>query len=824
MDKHYDHVSAEKKITEKWLSQKTYSHSNHPGKLFSIDTPPPTVSGALHIGHIFSYTQTDFIARFARMNGYSVFYPFGFDDNGLPTERFVEKKFGVSAHKIGRSAFIKQCLDASRQAQEEFTTLWQKMGLSADWDYTYSTISPEVRKISQESFLLLYEKGLMYRGYEPALYCTTCRTSFAQAELDHVDLPSLFTTLAFKTIDGKELNIATTRPELLSSCVALFFHPDDERYQYLKNSFVNVPLFGHKVPILSDELVNPQKGTGLVMCCAFGDKTDVHWIKKHQLTYKSCIGSDGKIVQETPLIGGLKVLDARKKILEELEQAGHMVEQKEIVHTVSVHERCKKEIEYVPLSQWYLKVLPFKDTFLALGDKVSWFPDYMKSRYNNWVENLGWDWCLSRQRFYGIPFPVWHCRTCNAILLPKKADLPIDPQETAYPGKTCACGSDDIVPDTDVMDTWATSSLTPYICYYLFTKGNESVFGNEIRQSFLPMTMRPQAHDIIRTWAFYTLAKTYFHHDTIPWNTIVISGHVQTEGKEKLSKSQDQKKLDPHVLLERYSADAIRYWTASAHLGVDVQFSETQISAGQRLITKLWNAFKFIYEHVGTKSIPGQKPEGLDVIDEWLLHGVAQVFKEYKEHFECFEFSGALQAIDTFFWRDFCDNYLEIIKDRLFNPGSYSTHVVQGTYWVLYHVGLRILQMYAAYVPFLTETLFAELYAKTVANSSVHSTKFTQYQDMSTFEHSYVLGQRFVLLVQEIRKYKTAQQLSLKAEIKELTLYSQDKDVLEALKNLEQTIKGVTRAQRCIFVEGSCEKPLVKKDNDTLAITMMFPQ
>jgi len=585
MDKQYNHQIAEQEAQHTWHKEKTYSMANNPGPLYSIDTPPPTVSGNLHIGHIFSYTQTDIIARYARMSGNSVFYPFGFDDNGLPTERYVEKKLDIRAHAMSRSEFIALCLKETHTVEEQFQQLWQRMGLSVDWSHCYSTISESTRKISQESFIRLLEKGFIYRKNEPALYCTTCRTSVAQAELDDIQKSSFFNDVIFKDENGNDLLIATTRPELLPSVNAVLYNPADTRYQHLAGTYATVPLFNHKVPILTDEKALMDKGTGLVMSSTFGDTTDIEWFKKLNLEYRPMIGLDGKMLPAAGILAGLNVAAARTKVIEELQSAGLLVNQKPITHTVNVHERCKKEIEYVMIPQWFLNLIDHKKEFLAIGDRINWFPAHMKHRYVNWVENIGWDWCLSRQRFYGIPFPIWHCKNCNKIIPASIKNLPVDPQETKYAGACPQCGSTEIVPDTDVMDTWNTSSLTPYLCYAQFNPNAESVFTDKNVADFIPMTMRPQAHDIIRTWAFYTIVKAWMHDHDLPWHNIVISGHVLADSKEKLSKSKENAATSPQGLLERYPADAIRYWTASGGLGHDIAFSEPQLKIGRRLIT-----------------------------------------------------------------------------------------------------------------------------------------------------------------------------------------------------------------------------------------------
>jgi valyl-tRNA synthetase len=817
MDKRYEHQIHEEKAKKKWLEEKTYERTKHTGKLYSIDTPPPTVSGALHIGHIFSYTQTDIIARFKRMDGFSVFYPFGYDDNGLPTERYVEKKLGVRPHEVGRSEFIKLCLNVTKEAEKDFETLWQRMGISADWSSTYATISAPVRKISQESFIRLFNKDFIYRKFEPALYCTTCRTSVAQAELDDAHIASHFNDIIFKTTGGQDLVIGTTRPELLPSCVAVFYHPEDMRYKNLQNKKALVPIFGHEVPIMPDELVDPEKGTGLVMCCAFGDKTDILWIKKYTLAQNLSLGPDGKWLEHTGPLAGLKVHDARKKVLELLQEQGLLKAQKSITHNVNVHERCKKEIEYLTLSQWFLKILEYKQQFLDLAEKINWHPTYMKARYKNWVENISWDWCLSRQRFFGIPFPVWHCQSCEEILLADIKDLPVDPQETSFTGKNCTnCGSSDIVGDTDVMDTWNTSSLTPYICFDVYNPEMVSAFEDPFVGEFLPMSMRPQAHDIIRTWAFYTIIKTWMHHGSVPWNDIVISGHVLSDGNEKLSKSKEQKKIAPEYLLEQFPADAIRFWTASASLGHDVSFSETQLKIGQKLLTKLWNAFRFASEHTQgiTKDTPF--PEKPGIINEWLLHKVTHTFAAYKKELDAHEFTAALAQIEKFFWQDYCDNYIELIKDQLFNPDNYSKNEVAATRWTLFFVGLRILQMYAPFVPYVTEALFEALYQEKFGGDSIHSTKFSHIQYPYFYDQSEELVANIIKIVEQVRKLKSEHQLSLKTDVATLNIHCINPELRAMLKKEVILLKGITRAQTIDFIPELLVGPaILSKENET---------
>jgi len=800
MDKKYDNKLASAQMRELWNNLKVYTAQ--PGKpVYSIDTPPPTVSGSLHIGHIFSYTQTDIIARFKRMSGYSVFYPFGFDDNGLPTERFVEKKRNIVAHSLSRSAFIDICLEETVAVEKQFQELWEAIGLSVDWDQCYSTIGTLARTISQASFLELYKKGYVYRKDEPALYCTACRTSVAQAELDDTEKPSFFNDVQFSTVDGKPLVIGTTRPELLPSCVALLYNPADTRYQHLQGAKARVPLYNFEVPIIADESVLIDKGTGLVMCCTFGDKTDIAWFKKYNLPYHPSVSRDGRWAEHTGALAGLKAKQAREKVLELLKEAELLLNQKPISHAVNVHERCKQEIEFLMIQQWFLSLLPYKQTFIELADKIEWYPHFMKSRYINWVENISWDWCLSRQRFFGIPFPAWHCQDCNQVIVPDAKELPVDPQEQPYKGKCPACNSSALVPDTDVMDTWNTSSLTPYLCAALAQGSTDNIFATDR----IPMGMRPQAHDIIRTWAFDTIVKVWMHQETIPWKTIVISGHVLSTEKEKISKSQGNSPLQPENLLKNYSADAIRYWTASGSLGHDIAFSESQLKIGEKLVNKLWNAFLFVSTHIAssdmapltlslskglkdTTSIPGPSP--INPLNQWIIHQATVAYAQYQKAFTEHEFSHGLLAIERLFWQDFCDNYVELVKDQFFKPENYTEAELQDTRNTLYAVGLRILQMYAPYIPYITEAIYQQVYKA----GSLHATQFADAQALMHNEEARAIGEQVLAVVAQVRKIKSEKALSLKTPIQQVTIICTPV-VAAQLKQCEREIKGIMHIQ-----------------------------
>lgn len=808
MKDRYESGEQESSIKQFWQKNNIYAFDKGSEKqVFSVDTPPPTVSGALHIGHIFSYLHTDIIARYKRMTGFNVYYPMGFDDNGLPTEKFVEKKLKIRSKDLKRSEFIDACLKECAVAEEDFKALWQAIGLSVDWNYCYSTISPKTQAVSQKSFLKLLEKGLVYRKKEPSLFCTAFQTTVAQAELDSIEQKSSFNTIKFVVEDGADLLIATTRPELLAAVVAIFVHPEDERYKKLVGKKVTVPLFGHSVKVIADDAVLLDKGTGVVMCSTFGDQQDVVWFKKHGLDLIEAIGRDGKMTDKAGFLQGLKVAPARDEVLKRLDESGLLIEQKDIVHNVSIYERSKKEIEYVVSSQWFIKILDFKDDFIKIGREVEWYPEFMRSRYEDWVSNLNWDWCISRQRYFGISFPVWHCQDCGEVLAAKIEDLPIDPSEMNYPGGKCKCGSSNIVGDTDVMDTWATSASTPEI--------NADMLGKDIKDinEFLPMSIRPQAHDIIRTWAFYTIVKQFHLTGKMPWRQILVSGHVLAGGKEKISKSAGNSQLTPESLLSNFSADAIRFWAARGKLGVDTPFAMDQLKVGNRLVTKLWNAIRFVKDNAKQDVADSFDSSQLDILSRWVLNQLRIASKKYHKSFVEHDYAHSLEALDNFFWNIFCDNYLEIVKDQVFNPEKYDSATVANYSYTMRIVSFEIIKMYAPFVPFVTESLFGALFSAQHSHKSIHQTQF----DPESFEHfkfkSQAASFEVVLkALDAVRKIKSENSLSLKTECEklQLSLKDEDKAVFQDL-TATNLLLGATKSKNLILSSDDSVKNILEE-------------
>ncbi len=694
----YDPKTIEPAAQALWESERCHAFDpSSAAPVFSVDTPPPTVSGALHIGHVFSYTQAECIVRYKRMRGFNVFYPFGFDGNGLPTERLAEQEHGVRGKDLPRPDFVRLCLETSRKYATAFEGFMRTLGISADWSLAYSTIDERCIRISQRGFIDLWRKGHAYLKEAPTLWCTQCGTALAQADLEAKDKAAQFTTLRFDLEGGGALEIATTRPELLPACGAIFVHPGHPRARELLGRRAIVPLAGRSVPVLADEKADPEKGTGLVMCCTFGDKTDVEWFHKHGLELRQAVALDGTMTALAGPEAGQHVNKARKAILERLTAAGHVTGSKEIVHPVNTHERCKTDIQYLPTKQVYVRLLDKKADLVAQGEKVRWLPEYMGKRYRNWVDGLEMDWCISRQRFYGVPFPLWHCRGCGGVLLARDEDLPVDPTARAPHGPCETCGSSDLVAERDVMDTWATSSETPQI-------NARWGDGAGAARAPLPMSLRPQAHEIIRTWAFYTILKSWLHHGQVPWGDAMISGLVLDASREKISKSKGNAPTDPKVMIDRHGADPVRYWALSAKLGTDYPYSEDDLASGRKLCVKLWNASKLVIGHLaGFDPTAPRAPER--TVDRALRLRFARTAAEVTDLLEAYEFGLAKKRVEEFFFGDLCDVWLEMVKDRLYDTSPEAAPVRRAAQATAYEVLYGVLRLLSPFVPHVVEAI-----------------------------------------------------------------------------------------------------------------------
>jgi valyl-tRNA synthetase len=784
LPKRYDPKTAEPRWRRHWQEAGTY-HFDPQGTapVYSIDTPPPTVSGFLHLGHCYSYSHTDFIARFYRMNGYNVYYPMGYDDNGLPTERLVERRYGVTVGEVGRESFIEKCLEISAEVACSYQELWQRLGLSIDWRYTYRTIDDLSRRTAQLSFLDLYHRGHIYRQKAPAIWCPECRTAIAQAELNDLERASEFFTLAFSREDGAVLPIATTRPELLPACVAVFVHPDDTRFRRLVGRTVRVPLFGQEVTVMTDPAADPEKGTGAVMCCTFGDATDVEWWRVHELPLVEGLDRAGRLTGAAGEFAGLPAAEGRRRIVAALEAQGQLLGRQPLAQSVRVHERCDTPVEYVVTAQWFVRVLERKEALLAAADGIAWYPEAMRTRYQQWVANLNWDWCISRQRTYGVPFPVWYCDTCGKPVLAVPEQLPVEPL-TMRPAGPCPCGGTSFHPEEDVMDTWATSSLTPQIA-------GQWLADPALYEKVFPFSLRPQAHEIIRTWAFYTIVKSLYHWDTLPWKDVAISGWgLAPEGTGKISKSRGGGPMPPLEMLSAYSADAVRYWAASAGPGKDSIISEEKIQAGARLVTKLWNVARFSERFLAAYEPPAEPPV-LSPADRWILARTQRLVRQATGLFHGYDYAAAKSEVENFFWGDLADNYLEMAKLRLYNEDS-AGH--EGARYALYHVLVAVVKMLAPILPYVTEEVYQGLFARP-DEGSLHRAAWpavdVRFDDPAAEAHGDIL----VCIATAARRYKSERSLSLGSELPCLHLATEDQGLAAMLRQAREDLVSVTRAR-----------------------------
>lgn len=802
----YNPFEKEKYWQEFWEEEEIFAFDPDSEKpLYTIDTPPPTISGALHLGHVYSYTQAEVIARFRRMAGFNVRYPFGLDNNGLPTERLVEKEENIKGSEMELKQFVNTCLKTTEKYSKEYVNLFKSLGFSSDWRLEYSTISPEVQKLSQSVFKELYEKGLIYKSDAPMMYCTECHTSFAQAEKDDEEKETTYYDLAFKYGKNQEIVISTTRPEYLPACQAVFVHPNDERYTKLVGKKVQTPL-GKKVTVLEDEKVDMKKGSGAVMCCTYGDEVDVYWKKIHDLDEMDILDKEGvlkNLSDIVPEMEGKDIHEGRKIIVEKLKDGGFVKGEEKTKHAVGVHERCGTPIEFITTSQWFVKMLDMKEELLEAGENIEWYPKYMKKRYREWVANLKWDWCISRERFFGIPIPVFHCNECDEILIPEKDSLPIDPKVEQKEYKCPNCKKGELFPERSVLDTWFTSSLTPDI-------NSKHPLNGKLKGKMLPMSMRPHAHDIIRTWTTYTILMSLYRRKEIPWKELMISGHILFKKGQKISKKSGGGKMRPEELIKEKSSDPIRYTMFGATLGRDGYFEEKELAKGKKLVTKIYNAGKFTLNKLEDYVPKNEKNfEKLEAFDKWILHRSQETAKKMSEAFNHYEYAKARQIFEYFFWTEFCDNYLEIVKGRL-DSESKEKESAQLT---LYKTFLNILKLISPFMPHIAEEMYHSevkessdffkplisegkkgYFFKNEGEKSIHKTQWVD-EEINIDESIDEDVNLALFVIAEVRKFKTENQMKLNAEIEEVSIYASEKEH-EKLEPFLKDLLFVTKVQK----------------------------
>ena len=792
----------ERKWMERWESEGVYRFDRRATRdqVYSIDTPPPTVSGSLHVGHVFSYTHTDILARYHRMRGRAVFYPMGWDDNGLPTERRVQNYFGVRCDpslpydpgfvapdkpgkhpiSISRPNFIELCERLTAEDEKAFEALWQYLGLSVDWGLTYSTVGRKSQRVSQRSFLRLLRKGIAYQLEAPTLWDVDFRTAVAQAELEDRETPGAYHRLRFALPDGGAIEIDTTRPELLPACVALVAHPDDPRFQPLFGTYVTTPLFKARVPVKAHPLANPEKGTGAAMICTFGDVTDVTWWRELSLPVRAVIQPDGRLrpVQwgsegwestddagaqaAYDQIAGLTPAKARTKIVEMLQASGELIgDVRPITHPVKYYEKGDRPLEIVTSRQWFIKTIEFRDELLARGRELRWYPPFMQSRYQNWVEGLNGDWCASRQRFFGVPFPVWYPIDAHGVvqygqpLLPAEDQLPIDPSTDVPAGYTAAQRDQPggFTGDPDVMDTWATSSLTPQIA-----GGWED--DPDLFARVFPMDLRPQAHEIIRTWLFYTVARAHYEHDSLPWKTTTISGWVLDPDRKKMSKSKGNV-VTPMGLLEEHGSDGVRYWAASGRPGTDTAFDPGQMKVGRRLAMKLLNASRFALSNAeprGPITVP---------VDRAMITSLAALVDEATALFDECQYATVLERAERWFW-SFCDDYLELVKSRRY--GAQGPELAGSANTALLASLSTLLRLFAPFLPFVTEEVWSWWQDGSVHRAAWPTSSELLEQIGGADQSAALALERAALVLGEVRKTKSEAKRKLSTPVAQLVV------------------------------------------------------
>lgn len=705
LDKKYNFSEIEEKCNKSWKRNKIYEFDeNSSNPIFSIDTPPPTVSAShLHTGHVMSYSQMDFIARYKRMRGYNVFYPMRYDDNGVPTERHTEKVYKISASKTEIKQFLELCDIEKNKCANEYKKLWEKIAISVDWSKTYSTIDSTFQRISQKSFIHLLKNGIAYRKNEPFYWSTKAQTALSENDLQNKEMRTWLNNIVFR-IDDKDYVVSTTRPELLAACVALFANPKDKRYINLKNKRAIVPIYKYEVPIYFDKNVDINYGSGLMMVCTWGDKEDVIKWKKYKLPIRTILNKDGTLNENSLMYVGLSIDEARSKIIQDLDNWGFLKGQKKINHIIKIDDRYENPIEILATDQWFIKTVEIKQELLKFADQIEWFPVWTKEKNKIWINNLSWDWCISRQRFHGVPIPVWYHKKSGKIIVPLKSELPVDPRNDSLPKSISNIYSEDeLIPECDVFDTWATSGCTPYI-------GCELINNEKIRSNLLPISLHPQAIDNVTVWAFYCMVISYHNMKNIPFKQVMTTGHGVDKNGHKISKRLGNY-IDPFIKISEYGADSLRYWATGAKLGKNLKYNEDEIIHGRNLINKLWNSLRYISLNLQNYSYEEYVVDLLSNDDLLIIKKFDECYSLITKYYEDYEISKAVKLLDNFFWNDFCNEYLEKSKSRIENNNVKS---------VLYKIGLGLIKMYAPVIPYVTEEIYSKLYKTDLKVKSIH--------------------------------------------------------------------------------------------------------
>ncbi|MEM0998870.1 MAG: valine--tRNA ligase [Bacteroidota bacterium] len=844
LPKHFEKINPEAKWRKFWAENGTYDYDPSVGRedTFVVDTPPPTVSGSLHLGHIFSYSHTDFFTRYQRMTGKNIFYPMGWDDNGLPTERRVQNYFHVRCDPtipyepgldferasakikkkhprlVSRKNFIELCNKLTHEDEKVFKELWQRLGLSVDWEQEYATINDHSRKIAQLSFLDLFEKGKIYASSLPIMWDVDFQTSVAQAEVEDRDNTGHLLKVTFMVQDSDErFTIATTRPELLPACVGVTCHPDDARYQHLIGQHAVTPLFGVPVPIFPSPEVDPEKGTGIVMVCTFGDTTDVEWWRREGLALRTLIGLNGRLKSVTygeegweslhpaaanalyTEVAGKNVKQAKKRMTELLQTEnpawqGYLAstEEPEVTERkVKFYEKGDRPLELIPTRQWFVRLLQHKEDLLEKAAAIQWHPSHMRTRMDNWTNGLLYDWNISRQRYFGVPLPVWYRLDAEGNpdldhpILPTPDQLPVDPMADPPTGYTNEQRNqpNGFRGETDVFDTWFTSSMTPQI-------SSQWGIDSDRHANIFPADVRPQSHEIIRTWAFYTIAKSLLHEDIVPWHHVLISGWILDPDRKKMSKSTGNV-ITPEQYLDKFMPDGVRYWSARAKLGVDTIFDEGIMKIGRKLVTKLYNAGKFVYSQAGWEAPVTHE------IDRGFLAELHKLVATATARFKDYDHAHALSETETFFWNNFTDSYLELVKKRALDTDP-ATASDSGSAIAALRMGMSVLlRLFAPFLPYITEELWSWIAAEASGQPSIHRAPWPSTGDFAahTTPEDPESFNSAVAALGAIHKFKADNNQSVGTFMSALTIEA-SAEVIARLERCRTDLQNAARAQQ----------------------------
>ncbi len=785
LDKKYA-KEIEAKWQKKWADENAHSFNPETEKkVYSIDTPPPFTSGTLHMGHIFNHVWIDIIARYKRMRGFEVYLPQGFDCHGLPTELKVEKEFGVS--KENREEFLEKCIEWTNTAIKRMRGQFDSIGYSSDWGYTYRTMDDDYNAMVQRSLVDFYQKGLLYREKHPILWCPKCGTALAKAEVGHVEQDGKLYHLDL-LVEGHKLTIATTRPEMMPACVAVMVHPADERYKKYVGKEAEIPIFGQKVPIIADDAVDKEFATGVVYVCTFGDEQDISWQKKYNLPVIEAIEKNGHMSAVAGKYAGMYSKKARKAISEDLVEDGHIRKIEDIKHSVTCHvERssCSAPIELLPMEQWFIKVKEFTGDIKKAALKMNWQPDYMRGRLEDWADAMDWDWIISRQRVFGTPIPFWVCGCGNAI---PSDSFPVDPRGTT---KKCGKCGKEAAGEKDVCDCWVDSSITPLRISKW--KVDEKFF----RKTY-PASLRPQGYEIIRTWTFYTIFRTWLLTGKPCFKDLVINGMVAGPDGRKMSKSLGNV-IEPEEPLKKYSADTLRQWAAAGTLGDDYPFSWEECEHSQKFLIKLWNVSKFIEMHLEDfdktedRRPENLKTEDLPLIDRWILSRLNRLIETCTEGLEDYRFNAPLDAVRSFIWHDLADDYIEMVKHRLYKPEIYGEGSRTAAQYTLGTVLETCLRLLAPVTPHIADEIHDELFGGRSTCARWPDADKNLISDEAEKTGEIARG-----IVGGIRKHKSSNGISLGADIEKVVIKADD-ETLGIIKKIDADVKGTGKINNMVI-------------------------